>query len=115
MKRLRTDAGRLKMLGVSPLYTVSGCVFKLCFLNTRSLHRHIDDVRKDLNYSNTDLNLFSETRFSHLDNEDMYKINGYQFYLEMTASLPQLIADPMEEQLSIAKGIQTVKILMAWK
>ena len=25
------------------------------------------------------------------------------FYLEMTASLPQLIADPMEEQLSIAK------------
>ena len=78
MKSLRTD-GRLK-LSVSPLYTVSGCVFKLCFLNARSLHRHIDDVRKDLNYSNTDLNLFSETRFSHLDNENMYKINGYVLF-----------------------------------
>ena len=78
MKRLRTD-GRLK-LSVSPLYTVTGCVFKLCFLNARSLHRHIDDVRKDLNYSNTDLSLFSETRFSHLDNENMYKINGYVLF-----------------------------------
>ena len=78
MKRLRTD-GRVK-LSVAPLYTVSGCVLKLCFLNARSLHRHIDDVRKDLNYSNTDLNLFSETRFSHLDNENMYKINAYVLF-----------------------------------
>ena len=78
MKRLRTD-GRLK-LSVSPLYTISGCIFKLCFLNARSLHRHIDDVRKDLNYSDTDLNLFSETRFFHLDDENMYKITGYVLF-----------------------------------
>ena len=77
MKRLRTN-GRLK-LSVSPLYTVTGCVFKLFLLNARSLHRHID-VRKDLNYSNTDLSLFSDTRFSHLDNENMYKINGYVLF-----------------------------------
>ena len=25
-----------------------------------SLHKHIDDVRKDLNYSNTDVNIFAD-------------------------------------------------------
>lgn len=33
-----------------------------CFLSSRSFHRHIGDVRKELNYSNIDVNKFSETR-----------------------------------------------------
>ena len=39
--------------------------FKLCFLNVWSLHRHIEDIRKDLNYSTIGLNIFSETRLCH--------------------------------------------------
>ena len=42
--------------------------FKLCFLKARSLHKHIDDVRKDFNYSSTDVNIFAETRYAHSDN-----------------------------------------------
>ena len=41
------------------------------------MHKHIDDVRKDLNYSSTDVNIFAETRFAHSDNNDIYAIDGY--------------------------------------
>ena len=46
MERLRTTA-KLKLC-ISPLYDVTPSLLKLCFLNARSLHRHIEDVRKDL-------------------------------------------------------------------
>ena len=54
--------------------------FKLCFLNCRSLHRHIDDIRKDLNYSNTDVNIFAGTRFIPSDSYNMYGLNGYALF-----------------------------------
>ena len=53
--------------------------FKICFLNARSLHRHIDDVQFDLNYTSTDVNIFAETRFSR-DNDDLYKIDNYTLF-----------------------------------
>ena len=46
MERLRTTA-KLKLC-ISPLYDLTPSLLKLCFLNARSLHRHIEDVRKDL-------------------------------------------------------------------
>ena len=46
--------------------------FKLCYLNARSLHKHIDDIRKDLNYTNTDINIISETRFINSDEDTEY-------------------------------------------
>lgn len=67
-------------LSVLFLYIVSGCVFKFCFFNVRFLYRYIDDVCKDLNYLNIDFNLFLEIRFFYLDNENMYKINGYVLF-----------------------------------
>ncbi|XP_048578998.1 ATP-dependent DNA helicase PIF1-like [Nematostella vectensis] len=61
MHRLRTE-GKLS-LSVSPIYEAPQASIKICFLNARSLHKHIDDIRHDLNYSSTDVNIFSETRF----------------------------------------------------
>ena len=77
MKRLRNSGFSLS---VSPLYTKSPVSLKICYLNARSLHKHMDDIRKDLNYSNTDISIFSETRFTHSDHDSMYAINGYSLF-----------------------------------
>ena len=53
MARLRNE-GKLSLC-VSPAYKADQISFKLW-----SLHKHIDDVRKDLNYSNTDVNIFAD-------------------------------------------------------
>ena len=44
------------------------------------LHKHINDVRHDLNFTNTDINIFSETRFISSDNDTMYDIDGYNLF-----------------------------------
>ena len=54
--------------------------FKLCYLNARSLHKHIDDIRHDFNFTNTDINIFSETRCMRFDNDNMYDIDGYTLF-----------------------------------
>ena len=41
----------------------------MSFLNAGSLHKNIEDVRRDKNYSQTDISIFSETRFTQLDND----------------------------------------------
>ena len=56
MERLRTIA-KLKLC-ISPLYHITGSCFKLCYLNARSAHKHIQDFRRDLNYSSSDINIF---------------------------------------------------------
>ena len=78
MERLRTIA-KLKLC-ISPLYHITGSCFKLCYLNARSVHKHIQDLRKDLNYSSSDINIFAETRFSSQDPNDMYDISGYNLF-----------------------------------
>ena len=78
MERSRTTA-KLKLC-ISPLYDVTPSLLKLCFLNARSLHRHIEDVRKDLNYSSAHVNIFAETRFSSQDNNELYDIAGYALF-----------------------------------
>ena len=74
MQHLRTE-GYLNP-SIIPIYQTVQTAFKLCFLNVRSLHRHIEDIRKDLNYSSIDLNIFSETRLCHLDSNSNYIISG---------------------------------------
>ena len=64
----------------TPLYMLNHTDFKVCYLNARSLHKHIEDVRKDINYSSTDILIFSETRFSPLEPDNMYNINGYTLF-----------------------------------
>ena len=60
MQHLRKD--RHLKLSIIPIYKTDPTAFKICFLNSRSLHRHIEDIQKDLNYSNMDVNAFSETQ-----------------------------------------------------
>lgn len=70
MHRLRNEA-KLN-LSITHVYNTQQIPLKICYLNARSLHKHIEDVRNDLNYSATDVNIFSETRFSHFDDDSMY-------------------------------------------
>ena len=73
MQHLRTEA-RLK-LSISPIYSydTDQNTLKICFLNLRSLHRHIEDIRKDLNYSSVNVNIFS-------DKDTDYAITGYNLF-----------------------------------
>ena len=64
----------------TPLYMLENTDLKICYLNARSLHRHIDDVRKDINYLSVDLLIFTETRFSVYDPDEMYTIEGYDLF-----------------------------------
>ena len=50
------------------------------YLNARSLHKHINDVRHDLNLTSTDINIFSEKRCMRSDNDVMYEISGYTLF-----------------------------------
>ena len=70
----------------TPLYMLENTDLKICFLNARSLHKHIDDVRKDINYLSTDILIFSETRFSPHDPDEMYAIDGYELFRNDDAS-----------------------------
>ncbi len=53
---------------------------QICYPNARSLHKHIEDVRKDITYSSTNISMFSKTRFSPLDADEMYSIDGYRLF-----------------------------------
>ena len=64
----------------TPLYTLAKTDLKICYLNARSLHKHIDDVRKDINYLSADILIFTETRFSPHDPDEMYAIDGYELF-----------------------------------
>ena len=77
-------------LSFTPIYETNQISFKLCYLNTRSLHKHIDDLRNDLNYTNADVNIFSETRLIASDNDTMYTIDGYTLFRNDAQSLMTL-------------------------
>ncbi|PFX15510.1 ATP-dependent DNA helicase PIF1 [Stylophora pistillata] len=78
MERLRTEA-KLHLC-INPVYNADQVLLKVCYLNARSLHRHIEDVQSDLNYSSTDVNIFTETRFCHSDDESAYIIDNYSLF-----------------------------------
>ena len=81
MHRLRTE--RQLTLAVNPLYNVPEISLKICYLNARSLHKHIKDVRADLNYSSTDVSIFAESRFCNLDDDSLYNLthdNKYSMF-----------------------------------
>ena len=99
MRRLRTE-GQLS-LSINPIYKVSQISFKVSFLNARSLHKHIEDVRRDINYSQTDISIFSETRFTQLDNDNLYLLEDGKYTLSRNdASSQQIykIQDPLGVQ-----------------
>ena len=120
MERLRTVA-KLKLC-ISPLYRITGSRLKLCYLKARSVHKHIQDLRKDLNYSSFDINIFAGTRFSSQDPNDIYDISGYYLFrndnLNSSNGFKKL--GPMVVQLCTVKShtyldIPTVTIYMVLK
>ena len=78
---------RALKLSVTPIYEAEQVLFKLCYLNARSLHKHINYVRHDLTFTSTDINIFSETRCMRSDNDTMYEISGYTFFRNESHSL----------------------------
>ena len=64
-------------LSVTPIYKTDQVSFKLCYLNSQSLCKHTDDVQYDFNFTNMDINIFSETRCTRSDNDIVYEIDGY--------------------------------------
>ena len=46
MQQLRTN--RQTKLSNTPIYELDPSTFQICFLNSRSLHKHIENVRSDL-------------------------------------------------------------------
>lgn len=79
MEQLRTEQ-RLQLC-FTPLYDVKyESDLKVCFLNARSLHKHIDDVRHDFNFTSSDIVIFTETRISLFDNDELCTINGFQLF-----------------------------------
>ena len=59
---------------------MSQSCFKMYFLNARSLHRHFKDVQKDLDLTSAHIAIFSETRFSSCDSDNMYAIHGFKLF-----------------------------------
>ena len=53
MKPLRME-GKLDLC-ISHIYDVDQTAMKICFLNPRSLHKHISDVRADSKYLSTNV------------------------------------------------------------
>ena len=64
----------------NPNYKTDQVSFKVCYQNARSLHKHIDDIRHDFNFTNTDINIFSETRCMRSDDGTMYDIDAYTLF-----------------------------------
>ena len=62
------------------LYMLANTDLKICYLNARSLHKHIEYLRKDISYLSADITIFTETRFSQHDPDEMYAIEGYALF-----------------------------------
>ena len=86
MKELRTETSL--QLCISPLYNINdNSALKLCYLNAQSLHKHIEDVRKDFNYSSAHITIFTETRFTPTDPNEMYKLDDFELFRNDSLSI----------------------------
>lgn len=88
MHRLRTE-GQLS-LSVISIYKKSQISLKVCFINARSLHKHLSDVLQDLNYTNTDVNIFSKTRYSRSESDHLYLFNNETYTLFRNDAPPRV-------------------------
>ena len=76
MDRLRKSAPELSL---QFLYNMVD-VFRVAFLNARSLHRHLVDAKSDYNLQVAEVVCFCETRFCHRDNNESTSISGFHQY-----------------------------------
>ena len=76
-----------------------------------ALHKHINDVRKDINYLSTDILIFTETRFSPHDPDEMYPIEGLYHGTAVYSKVTMLNGYPCARnyhgiELTIAKTVE---------
>lgn len=78
VSRLRAESSL--QITMSPPPKQTNPSIQLCFLNARSLHRHMNDVQCDLYYISSDVCMFVETGFCQSDMDDMYAIDGFTLF-----------------------------------
>ena len=72
----------------TPMYNLAG-TYICCYLNTRSLHAHFDDVASNYNILSCDVIILAETRLNSTDTDTEYKLEGYtQMYRNDQCSQP---------------------------
>ena len=113
MEELR--CGRNLQVCIPALYKISEFALKVCCLNACSLHKHIEDVRNDFNYCNSDIVIFTETRFSPLDHDEMTKSMFFGYFVTIITLLVMVTRDLTALPRFIVKShlltvIPTVKI-----
>ena len=101
MERFKEQVQNSSFACIPPLYDITPSLLKLCFLNARSLHRHIEEVSRDLNYLSAHGNIFAGTRFSSQDNNGFYSMGGYYLFRNDN---PISGKDLMEVQLCIVES-----------
>jgi len=75
MSQLRSE--RQMTVSIYQPYLHLATSYQLCFLNTRSLRKHIDCIRNDHFLKACDLLMFCETRTSPTDHHDFYHIDEF--------------------------------------
>ena len=65
----------------TPVYQLSPAQHRIIFHSIRSLHVHFDDVQCDPNYKAADVLAFAESRLSHCDDSNFYKLNNFHAVL----------------------------------
>ncbi|XP_078352155.1 uncharacterized protein LOC144636825 [Oculina patagonica] len=78
MQRLRTAA--YLQPSIISLADIGENFVKIVFLNARSLHKHISDVKNDFNVKAADINIFVETRLWVFDQNDEFEINDFSLF-----------------------------------
>ena len=54
--------------------------FKIVYHNTRSLHKHIDDLKSDFILKDADILRLSETRLKKCESSELYNISDYKLF-----------------------------------
>lgn len=76
MCRLRHSAN--VQLSVPVFYDVTK--FQIIYHNVRSLHKHVEDVKRDVLFKNANILAFSETRLTETYISALYEIDGYNLH-----------------------------------
>ncbi|XP_061196745.1 uncharacterized protein LOC133205019 [Saccostrea echinata] len=77
MRRLREHASL--SLCLPNLQNITSDV-KIVFHNSRSLHKHIEDLKSDINLTSADIIAISESRLNRLDIDGIYEIPGFYMF-----------------------------------
>ena len=70
------ERNRKLQLCYLPTYSITAD-YKITYLNTRSLHKHINDVKHNHNLLASDVIILAETRLKMQDRDEHYNISGY--------------------------------------